>query len=276
MKKEKNSDRVNMLKKLISIKETALVNAPEGSLRISRSHATEQYYHLTCEHGTLKNEYLSKEELPLISALAQKSYDLAVLRLAQKELQALELLEKTAPPMRVEDVYDALPPVRRNLVTPIRPSSEELRAEWEAVAYSGGYFRGDSPVYLTDRGERVRSKSEQLIANLLYRLGIPYRYEYPVQLLVDGKVKTWRPDFMLLDVRSGKEYYLEHFGMLDDSSDGNYARNAFWKMKVYEQNGMYEGETMLYSFETSRAPLDIQFLELRLRRIFGLEPSVGD
>ena len=63
---------------------------------------------------------------------------------------------------------------------------------------------------------------------------------------------------------------LEHFGMLDDTSEDNYARTAFWKMKVYEANGIYEGKNILYSFETSRAPLDISYVEMKLRRTLAM------
>ena len=64
------------------------------------------------------------------------------------------------------------------------------------------------------------SKSEIILADLLNRNGIPYRYEYPVHLKGWGKVY---PDFTLLDVRKRREIYWEHFGMMDDSE---YAEKA--------------------------------------------------
>ena len=44
----------------------------------------------------------------------------------------------------------------------------------------------DAPLLETSRGERVRSKSEVIIADTLDRLKIPYRYEFPHQLKVTG------------------------------------------------------------------------------------------
>ena len=41
-------------------------------------------------------------------------------------------------------------------------------------------------------------------------------------------------------------------------------------MKVYEVNGIYEGKNILYSFETSRAPLDINYVEMKLRRTLAI------
>lgn len=46
--------------------------------------------------------------------------------------------------------------------------------------------------------------------------------------------------------------------------------NAFDKMKVYEENGMYDGGCMIFSFETSKAPLDIQYVEMKVRRALGI------
>lgn len=45
---------------------------------------------------------------------------------------------------------------------------------------------------LTDRGERVRSKTEKIMADYFYRKGIEYKYEQPIYLKGLGTVY---PDF---------------------------------------------------------------------------------
>lgn len=260
------------LQRLIKEKKKSLEKAPEGSLIVTDTRGRARYYCiLPGERGI--GTYLGRKDLEKVRALAQKSYDQKVLRAAEQELKSWEMLAKFFPGMTVEDVYRTLSPVRQKFVTPVVPTDEEFRTQWEEVEYEPGRFSDGAAVFMTDRGERVRSKSEQLIANLLYRLGIPYRYEYPMEVVVDGRKRIWRPDFTILDVRNRREVYLEHFGMLDDQDDrDNYARNAFWKMKVYEENGIYEGENMLYSFETGQAPLDITYVEMKLRRMLGMPP----
>ena len=66
--------------------------------------------------------------------------------------------------------------------------------------------------------ERVRSKSEVIIADTLARHGVPYRYEYPLKLKSgrDGAFRTIHPDFLCLNVRTRAEFYWEHFGLMDD------------------------------------------------------------
>ena len=67
------------------------------------------------------------------------------------------------------------------------------------------------PLLFSENGERVRSKSEVIIADILKNNGIPYRYEYPV--LINRNI---HPDFCCLNVRTRKEYFWEHFGKMDD------------------------------------------------------------
>ena len=270
MPKPNTRHREQTLTRLIGAKKRALKAAPSGFLRIANVRGNDRYYKVD-EGKRQMGVYLNQKNLDLARQLAQKSYDLKVLKAAELELQAWNLLASHFPGTTVEEVYETLSPARQKLVTPIIPTDEQYRKQWEEVTYTSGYFKPDAPVYITDRGERVRSKSEQLIANLLYRLGIPYRYEYPIEIVVNGYKKTWRPDFTILDINNRRELYLEHFGKLDDPDDtDNYARNAFGKMKIYEENGMFEGGCMIYSFETSRAPLDIAYVELKLRRALGL------
>ncbi len=274
MDRQKVTQRKRQLKTDIAREKKSLKDVLRGHLKLSKSHGVNQFYWITQEGGKIEKTYLAKENEEIIRALAQKSYDIQVLKLAEQELHAWEVWESLMPDMTEDEVYEKLSPVRQKYVTPIRLTDEEYRRQWEAVEYKPGFFREGAPEYRTNRGERVRSKSEIVLANLLYFLDLPYRYEWPVTVVIDGEKKVWRPDFTILDVKNRKEYHLEHFGMLDDQSEDNYARNAFWKMKIYEENGMYEGDKMIYSFETSRAPLDFDYMKQKLGRIFDLKKEV--
>lgn len=271
-------ERKQKLHSIVKLKRQALKKAPEGRLEIATMRGFPHFYQVTARSNdsATQKTYLNEKKAGLVKALAQKAYDQRIIKVAEQELKAWDMLAKYFPDLTVEEVFQTLSPARQKLVTPIIPSDEEYRKQWEAVTYEPGWFKEGAPVYITDRGERVRSKSEQLIANLLYRLHIPYRYEYPIGVIVNGRKRIWRPDFTILDVKHRRELYLEHFGKLDDQEEPeNYARNAFGKIKIYEENGMFEGGCMIFSFETSKAPLDISYLEMKLHRLLGLS-SVGN
>ena len=71
----------------------------------------------------------------------------------------------------------------------------------------------DMCMFYTSKGERVRSKSEVIIADVLNREGVPYRYEYPIYIKGIGKIY---PDFTVLNIGIRKEMIWDHFGMMDD------------------------------------------------------------
>lgn len=262
--------RIRTLNDLIVHLDQHLSHAPEGSLKISHRKGRPQYYR--ADPADRRHcKYLGRQEYDTVLKLARKSYYRKVLNSARQELDAWETLLSLLPVILCEDIYAGLSDDRQALVEPIVLTDEEFRRRWEAVPYEPGWFKDGSAVYITDRGERVRSKSEQLIANLLYRLDIPYRYEYPVEINEDGRRRVWRPDFMILDVKHRKEFFLEHLGMMDDET---YARRNQHKMRVYEDNGLFEGSGMYYSIETSGAPIDIVMVERKIRRILS-QPGGG-
>ena len=115
---------------------------------------------------------------------------------------------------------------------------------------------------ITERGERVRSKSEKIIADKLYALGIPYRYEYP--LVLSGNIRVY-PDFIILKLPEREEVYLEHFGRMDDEE---YVESVMYKLSTYEKNRIYLGVNLFVTHETSKNPLNTRALDGMLKSLF--------
>ena len=87
-------------------------------------------------------------------------------------------------------------------------------------------------VYRTDSGNMVRSKQERFVANLLTSEGISFEYE---RKLSSGDGSFRYPDFTLFI--NGKQYYWEHWGMVDDYSYRQYiAKKVNW----YREHGHYD------------------------------------
>lgn len=129
------------------------------------------------------------------------------------------------------------------------------------VEYQGKYFEERTSGFITEKGERVRSKSEKIIADKLYAMGIPYRYEYPITLANGICVY---PDFTMLKMPERKEVYLEHLGLLDDEL---YLQLIWRKLNSYGENGIFIGDNLLITFESSRYPLNTKMLEGVLKRM---------
>ncbi len=234
--------------------EERLKDVPLGKLRLSSSHHSVQYYH--CVPGEKKKgRYMSRTEQELARKLAQKSYDEKVLKLAQKRLSQIKRITRDYEDREIEKVFRNEHKERKKLISPIEPTWEQRLEAWMAQIYPQKEFQEDIPVILSERGERVRSKSEKILADYFYRKGIPYKYECPLYLERFGIV---HPDFTFLSRRTGQEIYWEHDGRMDDPI---YARNAVRKIAAYEENDIFPGERLILTFETEKTMLNTRLIE---------------
>ncbi len=87
----------------------------------------------------------------------------------------------------------------------------------------------EGKVHRTLANHMVRSKSEVIIANMLFESGIPFEYEVPL-FANDGTF--YLPDFTLR--YAGDTWYWEHLGMLDLPS---YRQHWDVKQAWYQRNG---------------------------------------
>ena len=152
-------------------------------------------------------------------------------------------------PAALAGVYCKEGEIRQKLIQPLVLPDPEYAEEWLRVQYEAKPFRDDAPVHLTKKKERVRSKSEVMIANVLAENSIPYRYECPLDL---GNGIIY-PDFTILRMKDRKVLYWEHLGMMDDSE---YRNQAFLRIREYEKNGIFPGDRLILTVETARMPLN--------------------
>ncbi len=241
---------------------------PKGSLRVAQNKDGNAYYHCydAIEDGKCKRNavYIRKQDMSLAKALAQKSYDKKVLRWAAQCHEHLNALLEIYQDHALDKFYEEMSEARKQLVTPIEESRQGMLARWNQMQYEGKGFAEDAPQIFTEKGERVRSKSEKILADKFLMKGIPYKYECPLKLNGYG---TIYPDFTLLNVHSGALYYWEHFGMMDNAE---YVEKAMKKIETYAQNGVFAGKQLLLTFETKKNGLNIHTVEALLQEYFPL------
>lgn len=248
----------NRLETIIEKVKIRLKDAPTGTLRLSKSHHQLQYYRCTKEKKT--GIYINKNNIEMAKRLAQKTYDEKVLKLAEKRLSQIYKITKDYKENEIEEIYFKERVERQALIKPVEPTWEQKVKEWKSREYKGKGFRDGAPIILTERGERVRSKSEKILADYFYRNGINYKYECPLYL---SGVGTVYPDFTFLSKKTGEEMYWEHNGKVDDPV---YARNMVKKIQAYENNGIYVGEKLILTFETEQTILNTNKIEQLTKR----------
>ena len=163
------------------------------------------------------------------------------------------------------DIYNNLAKARKKAVIPYELPDNEYAEFWQQEAYVS-FISPTAPELdiingiFTEKGELVRSKSEKIIADKLFMMNIPYHYEKPLMLAGYGYV---HPDFTVLNRKTRKEYYWEHFGMMDDAG---YVEKAVQKIETYERNLFFTGEQLLLTYETRLHPLNTGSMDNLIRK----------
>ncbi len=256
--------------------ETFKQHEPEGTLKCHlKGKGGHPFY--TClfkdkESGRYREKYISKKNGSIeLERLAAKTYYHAVEKSLRKELTAVEYFLKNYHPKEEEEAYHHITKERRSLVRPLRPDVQEALEVWRTEIYEGNTYHEENKTFSTQQGEKVRSKSEALIANLLYqqRDKILYKYERPLVLMCsNGTSKTVYPDFTALNLCTGELSYLEHAGRMDDP---RYAVDFVHKVKLYADNGIVIGKNLFVTFETYSEALDLRMVDETIRQMIGEE-----
>lgn len=118
-------------------------------------------------------------------------------------------------------------------------------------------------IHRTLKGELVRSKSEVIIANMLFEADIKYEYEKELDLGDDG-IRI--PDFTIDDAESGMLFYWEHCGMLGDA-----VYNKHWQEKkaIYEKHDIIEGENLIVSGDSLSGGIDSAAIKALIDKYFN-------
>lgn len=244
------------IKELEELSETIkkdISKSRKGAIRCNIKGNKIQYYE--------GKKYLRLSEEKHIKEIVNHDYEEKLIVLAEDKIKHLKRLKMMLEYdyEKPDNLYDGLHPGRQKYVEPLLISKTKYVMGWENTEYdrwpiSDDDVRGN---FVTIKGERVRSKSEKIIADEFTRYGIPYRYEYPLKLVDNGRTVIKRPDFLVLNKRTLGEYVVEHLGMLDNS---NYFANNIEKISLYEKNNYLLGKNLLIFHETSFNAIDTQII----------------
>ena len=246
------AQEMEQLEEMIERLEQRMAHYPEGKLHVCTSNGYVQYYHSGMSESSGKQRnYIRKDNMELAQVLAQKDYDQKLLKNLKAKSHYIKKICRLYKSEDYVDIYDQLHQERKKLVSPLYISNTYYAKQWQEVQYQKKPFADGAAEIYTVKGERVRSKSEKILADYFEREGIPYRYEYPVRLLGNRII---HPDFMLLNVRTRKEYFLEHLGQMDNPE---YAANAITRLEEMAKCGIVLGKNLLLTAETSKHPLNM-------------------
>ncbi len=254
-------ERLEKLKAIADSLKSKAENLPAGRLRIAQRNQHPEFYQVP-QNSNKQGKYIHKENLNLAAQLAQKDYNLKILKLINKEIYYLQsYLKQTDNCSAIQNHYEKLSLSRPKLIQPVTIPDNLFLTEWLSTTWQGLPFSDDAVDLFTEDKERVRSKSEVIIANKLFQNNIPYRYEFPLTLYLKGNKNnpvTIYPDFCCLNKHSHKEFYWEHFGLIDNPE---YAQKTARKLRLYAENNYYPGRNLIITMETQTEQLSTRNIE---------------
>ena len=166
------------------------------------------------------------------------------------------------PQPTAEGIYEQLNDENKKSVKPIVLTDEQYIQRWLNIPFTPKPITSDQPVFITMKGEHVRSKTEMIIADRLLASGIPYKYECPLKT----KNGVIHPDFTILKISERKILYLEHCGKMDDPE---YTENRVVKrINDYNLAGITLGNNLFITMESSTTPLDVRVLDKLIKTQF--------
>jgi len=218
----------------------------------------QQWYH---SDGHCR-KYIPKENTKLVEQLALKKYLSYQLEDLQKEQRAIAFYLKyhKKDVRKAEALLKDEPEYQEVLSNYFQQNSLELQ-KWMQSPFQRNPQHTENLIHKSGSGNFVRSKSEAIIDTFLYTNHIPFRYECELQL---GKNKVY-PDFTIRHPKTGKIYYWEHFGLMDNEE---YIRKTASKLQLYVLYGIIPTINLITTYETKEQPLGTELVLKLIREYF--------
>ncbi|MBR7000498.1 MAG: hypothetical protein IKI01_07870 [Lachnospiraceae bacterium] len=255
----KLEERQKILKHLLRDIKKSHYSLTDDAIRISRCKKCFQYYRK--KKGTKRWEYLRKEQQSIAEKIVNAEYYLKLQKEIEREIKVIRHWMSGNVAVSMETGYRKLSEGRRVIVRRMYPEQKEFVEGFLKEQYDPSKVFSGNLQYETTSGEWVRSKAEWMIAERLYKSGIPYQYEYPIYL---NGLGTVRPDFRCLNTRTRKVILWEHQGMMGDPDYANYALR---KLHAYEENGYVIAENLIVTEESAECPLVPATIDRWIQRI---------
>lgn len=248
-------DELERIQSYIKSKDELKVS---GSLRCSKRDGKYEYLCLS-EEG--KVQYLGKDDMKIREQLAKKKQYQKMFDAAEREKVQIEKCIKTLQSGKcisdIDDVYPSLHKGIRKLVGPFTITDDGYASKWlKEWRRARSQRRQLTGTLETQQGDKVKSKSEVIIADRLDSAGVPYVYE--VTMGLDDGDSIRYPDFLVLNKRTRKQYIWEHLGMMDN---GSYCVESQIKLEEYARNGYFPGKNLLITYESQNRPLSTRYVD---------------
>lgn len=230
---------------------TQLITLPKGTFFCSKNGKYHKWYYYDNE----KQIYIPKSNRAFAQQLVFKTYLTHKLHDLLQEKEAIDsyLTIHKANKSHAAAFLESNPEYSNLLSDSFKKNTTEF-LNWMNEPYEKNLQHPEHLIHQTSSGLFVRSKSESIIAMMLQKNQIPFRYECALKL----EQSTFFPDFTIRHPLTGETYYWEHFGLMDELP---YRQNAFSKLQIYASYGIIPSVQLITTYETAQKPINAALIE---------------
>ena len=225
-----------------------LLELPKGKLSTSTIRGTTYYYKLV--DG--KKLYLGKADCEEVKLLQTRAHLTEALKRIERNCTALHHLLEEYQSVEPDIINSKIPKAYQfSKQNDYQLTNWLDLQDWGSAEYDKNTKYPEKLIHRTVKGECVRSKSEVIIADILFLKGIEYHYEENLTL---GK-ETIAPDLKVAVASQRRFRRLEHFGMLSSSK---YLEECLWKLRLYFSYKFVPWDDIIFTFEAQDGGIDAQ------------------
>ena len=235
---------------ILEIQERLETITEEGTIYPTQKDGNVKWY--VWKNG--RREYLSKKNDKEIRNLVNKKYLELYLKDTINELRLLETNRKARKKYKTDYAQKMLKQKHyRSILLAVDKKDNEEENEKSQVP------NPEALKFYTKMGIIVRSKSEVIIATALYDNNIKFEYEKAIKI----SDVIYYPDFTV-EKKNGDIILWEHLGLIDNP---DYRNKAYRKILKYNENGYYQGQNLILTYETAESPLDPMDVEHEIEKM---------
>ena len=253
--KEKIEKVLAELEDRLKLANIELKMCPEGTLSFVKRDGRGTFFQIINSGGKRLRKSINKAP-DFIRGLARKEYLIKETKLLEKNIKALRDVMKSLVEPSPENVLRS---ISRHLqgIPEEYFFPEENKDSWASQPYEMSNYKPEEKKHTTSRGLKVRSKSEVLIAEMLYVFNIQFRYEQVIR--INGIVLV--PDFTI-KLPDGRIFYWEHCGLM---SSKEYREHQKWKMEIYEKGDIVPWKNLIVTYDDEEGNINVGIIESEIK-----------
>ncbi len=232
-----------------------LEGLPEGLLYIENRNGNYYYSQRIPKGGNHKKEHRIgiSDDHDMIFALTRKRYITAALPALEKNIDTIRKLSNKLLLTDEESVMREFVDKYPQLSGGIYRADTDLLVWQDSFEPLEGFFE-EGLKSVTGKGIMMRSAGEIYIASRLDALGIPYRYEAPLNI----PDLNCLPDFTILRPRDRKMFYWEHFGLTNSKE---YINTSLSKVSDYIRYGIVPWDNLIMTYNFTDGGLNAKLID---------------